>query len=89
MFAIKDAKLNAFMQPFAMSTRGQAIRAFSDQVNDAGTFSSKHPEDFTLYEIAVYNDETAAMEYDDLVTKGNPVNLANGTDFVKKFSDQS
>lgn len=57
VFAIYDSKAEAYMQPFMMQTRGQAIRSFSDLVNDGKSQLNKHPEDFTLFEIADFEDQ--------------------------------
>lgn len=56
MFTVYDSKLEAYLQPFFMASKGQAIRAFTDSVNDTTTQFNKHPEDFTLFEIGEYDD---------------------------------
>lgn len=60
-FTIYDTKLEAYMQPFFMTSKGQALRAFSDTVNDQSTQFAKHPEDFTLFEIGEYDDSNAQL----------------------------
>lgn len=61
-FAVYDHAAKAYMQPFQMQTRGQAIRGWIDAVNDPKTQFSKHPQDFVLYEIASYDDESGSFE---------------------------
>lgn len=61
MFAVYDQKAEAYMNPFVMQTKGQAIRAWSDTVNNDDTQFFKHPEDFTLFELAEYDDSTGAV----------------------------
>lgn len=60
VFTVYDSKLEAYMSPFLMQTKGQALRAFSDSVNSAESKNGfyHHPEDFTLFEIAEYDDAT-------------------------------
>jgi len=58
VFTIYDSKMEAYMQPFFMSQKGQAVRAFTDTVNDPTSQFNKHPEDFTLFEIGEYDDAT-------------------------------
>lgn len=61
IFTVYDSKAVAYMQPFFMKSTGEAIRAFQDTVNDSKTQFNHHPEDFTLFEIGVWDDEYAAI----------------------------
>lgn len=56
VFSIRDEKVGAYMQPFFSPTVGSAIRAISDVVNDVQSQFSKHPSDYVLFEIGVYDD---------------------------------
>lgn len=56
VFSLYDSKAEAYMQPFFMQGKGQAIRALSDLVADEKSQVSRHPEDFTLFEIGEYDD---------------------------------
>lgn len=58
IYTVYDSKLEAYMQPFFMQSKGQAVRAFTDSVNDQTTQFNKHPEDFTLFELGEYDDST-------------------------------
>lgn len=59
--AVKDAKLEAFLPPFTAPARGVAQRMFSDAVNNADSPFSKHPEDFALYFVGVFDDATGHL----------------------------
>ena len=61
VFAVKDIKVGAFMAPFFMRSKGEAIRAFTDFANDGQSMPSKHPEDFCLYEIGTWDDDTGSL----------------------------
>lgn len=61
-FTIFDSKVGAYMQPFFMVSTGAAIRTWGDTVNDPKTQFSKHPGDFTLFEIGSYDEETGTFE---------------------------
>lgn len=82
VFSVFDVKAEAFMQPFFMSTNGQAIRSFSDAANDAsrGQFNS-HPQDFTLFELGSFDDKNAKFEQLEV-----PVPLGTAFDFLSKSS---
>lgn len=72
VFCVRDQKTEAYMQPFFMKTKGEAIRAWSDTVSDKQTQFNKHPEDFTLFEIGEYNDDNGILiPHQALVSLGN------------------
>lgn len=77
IFAAYDSKAAAFMQPFFFQTDGMARRAFGDLINDNNTMCGKHPGDFTLFQIGVYDDAGGTLE--DVVS----VDLGNGNVFLK------
>ncbi len=78
MFAVYDAKAEAFLNPFFMPATGMAVRAFTDLVQDKRTNVGMHPDDYKLVYIADFDDHTA-----EVVPAGN-VSLGFGSDFVVK-----
>lgn len=62
IYAIYDNKADAFMQPYFAGTAGLALRIFADNVNNPDTMLNKHPNDFCLYEIGVFDDATGNIE---------------------------
>lgn len=83
IYSVYDAKLEAYMQPFFMQTRGQALRAFTDTCNDTNTQFSKHPEDFTLFELGEYDDESGL--FTNLEAK---ISLGTALELVSKVSNE-
>lgn len=79
IFAIKDRALNAFMQPFPAPTIGAAIRAFADGINDGSTPMNKHPDDYDLWHISSWNDNTG--KYTEL--EQGPTQVAIGKNMVR------
>lgn len=78
--AIYDTQAKVYASPFYMNTKGEAVRAFSDAVNDAQMGSlNKHPQDFLLFCIGEWDDNTGK-----LVSYSPPERLALGSDFVRK-----
>ena len=61
MFAIRDLKAQAFLQPFFSSANGSALRALGDAVADGKSPLALHPEDYMLYEVATFDDATAEI----------------------------
>lgn len=78
IFSIYDSKVEAFMQPFFMASKGAALRAFTELVNDKTTTISKNPEDYTLFEIGSFDD--ANGQVDKVIT---PVSLGIAIEFIK------
>lgn len=62
IFAIRDKKAEAFLQPFFAPTDGAATRSFCDAVGDKASQFCKHPEDYYLSVIGVYDDATGRIE---------------------------
>lgn len=61
IFSVYDSKAEAYMQPFFMLTKGSALRAWTDTINDPQTQFFKHPTDFTLFEIGEYDDSSGKL----------------------------
>lgn len=66
LFAIYDQAAKVYMRPYPAPSTGEAIRDFIDQVNEKGTPLNKHPEDYSLWEVGVFDDQDAT------ITSANP-----------------
>lgn len=64
IFAVRDRASDTFGNPMFVPSRGQAIRSFADEVNRVSSENilSQHPEDFDLYELGFYDDDTALFD---------------------------
>ena len=71
--AIRDRAADAFQQPFYVPALGQAIRAFQDGINKDEQMM-KHPDDFDLYHLGYYDDQTGQFANLD----GGPKQIAIG-----------
>jgi hypothetical protein len=56
IFAVRDAKAEAYQQPFFSHSKGAAIRAVADYANEEGTPLNKHPEDYMLFHIGAWSE---------------------------------
>lgn len=79
IFSVFDEKACIFGQPFFLPHNGVALRSFSDLVQDNQTNVCRHPEDFKLYCLGSYDDNSGG-----LISVAQPEFLANATDFVKQ-----
>lgn len=64
LVSVKDTAAQAFMRPFFVPTVAVALRAFRDEVNkqDSNDDLARHPEDFELYELALFDDSNGQLE---------------------------
>lgn len=58
-FAVYDKVAEMYMQPFRSSNKLKALQGFKDVANDPKSNIHKHPEEYQLYEIGTFNEETA------------------------------
>lgn len=72
LVAIKDAKIGCFARPVPVVNEATAVRAFTDAVNDRSTEYFKHPEDYTIWALATFDDQTGLFKNYDV-----PLQLAN------------
>ena len=68
MFTVFDQKAECYLQPFYAHTTGAAIRMFEDTCSNKEHQFHKHAEDFTLFEIGVFDDSSAEILLSDTKT---------------------
>lgn len=78
LVAVRDKKAKFYHPPYAVPTKGMAIRGFGDAVLKGNSDLSAHPEDFTIFKVGEYDQLTG------LVSSCNPVSIACGLDFTDK-----
>jgi len=61
IFSIRDSKTETFGQPFYQHTHAEAERNFSKLVKDDKSTINSFPEDFDLYYLGTYNDQTGLI----------------------------
>lgn len=81
--SVRDSAVNAFMQPIFVRAVGEAVRSFADEVNRPESPMFKHPDDYELYEIGVFDDSNGSV-----TMLPEPRSLARGKDF-KEVSNAS
>lgn len=58
LFTVYDSKVGAYLAPFVMRTKAEAMRVFGDTANDPSSGFYKHPEDYTLFCIGGFDETT-------------------------------
>lgn len=76
--SVRDRAIDTFGQPVFVASLGGAIRSFGDEIKrvDPNNNMNKHPEDYDLFHIGEYDDETAEF------FPQRPTQIAVGKDYV-------
>lgn len=61
MYSVRDSKSNAFNPPFYAINEETGLRSFAQLVLDPAQTVSKFPEDFDLYHVGDYDDESGKI----------------------------
>ena len=77
VFSVRDEKANSFGQPFFAVNDNIARRMFSDLVEDPKSMVARHPDDFKLYSLGEFDDNSG-----ELSPLAQPEFLAHGVDFI-------
>lgn len=61
IYTIFDQASETYMRPFFSHADGQAKRSFSDVANDPDHEIGKHPKDYSLWHIGIFDDNKAEI----------------------------
>ncbi len=61
MFTVFDSAAGAYLPPFVLPAEAMAVRVFSDCVNSSDHQFGKHPSDYTLFELGVWDDSAGVV----------------------------
>lgn len=62
VFTIFDDKAKAFLPPFYMPLKPMALRTFTNCVNDPTHAFCANPEDYTLFYLGIFDNESGRLE---------------------------
>jgi len=68
MFSVYDSKAGAYTQPFYAVNSRVAVRMFTELANDPKHTFGMHPEDFTLFELGSFDDQSGRIDQLDVKT---------------------
>ena len=77
--SVFDSAVQAFMRPMFVPRIAAGVRAFTDEVNRAGSEINNHPEDYAFYHLGVFDDEFGKFEVLE-----SPVLIVRGKDVIAK-----
>lgn len=61
-YSIRDAKAEVFNTPFFCKTHGEAERNFLQLTKDEKSMVHQYPDDYDLYHLGTYDDQTGVMK---------------------------
>lgn len=61
LLALRDVKTGAFLAPLTATTPGEAERTYSEILRNEQSIIGKHPNDFPLYEIGKFDEQTGEV----------------------------
>lgn len=62
VYTVLDRGVKAYLPPFFCRSRGEALRSFTDAVNNREHQFFKHATDYSLWLIGRYDDDSARLE---------------------------
>ncbi len=65
IYSIFDVASKAYTRPFFLMTDVQAIRSFTDIATDREHEVGKHPEDYSVVRIGIWDDQDASLLAED------------------------
>jgi len=65
-YTLYDAKALTYSPPFYAGAHGSAARMVADLAQDPNTTVGRHPRDFTLYCVGMFNDATGTLLPNDI-----------------------
>nr|UXQ88144.1 MAG: nonstructural protein [Microvirus sp.] len=68
MYSVYDSKSESYTIPFFDYAEGRALRSFADCCQDPAHQFGKHPEDYTLFSVGIFDDNTGSLEQDAIVS---------------------
>lgn len=82
MYSLYDEGVKCYLKPFWSDHKQNAIRSFLQLVNDKSDVNnmvSNHPDQFTLFELGVFDSENGKF-----VPHDHNISLGNALEYVKK-----
>lgn len=61
IYAIRDTKINAYARPFFLQNESILERSIQDALSDPEQTITKHPEDFAVFHLGEYEEETGKI----------------------------
>lgn len=77
---VYDKKVQAHLQPFFCRTIGEAVRSFTEAVNDPSKQFGRYASDYSLYRLGEFDDNSGVFEC------GDPVMVVTALELVEDIA---
>lgn len=80
IIAVFDRGIQAYMRPFTTPHRNAALRSFTDEANREDSEICKHPEDYDLYQVGEFDENTGqitGLDRPELIARGQDLKRSN------------
>lgn len=74
--SVLDLATETYGRPFVVHHPRQAVRSFTDEVNNPESEIARHAEDYELYQLGTFDDATGQLE-------AGPLRLVRAIDLKK------
>lgn len=78
IYSIYDSKVEAYLPPVFMKSKGEFLRAFAEAANDSKSNIGRYPSDYTAFELGSFDDSNCSFELYEA-----KVSLGTALEFVK------
>ena len=78
IYSIFDNKMGTFQLPFYAHNSGHAIRTVTKALRSANSHLADFPEDYVVYEIGEFNDESGGI-----IAHNQPIHVTNVLDLAQ------
>lgn len=79
VYSIFDKAVNAYLRPFFFQADNQALRMFTDECCNADSPLSAHPEDYALFRLGTFEDNSGDLEAEEARCLGRGHELVAAT----------
>jgi hypothetical protein len=79
LYSLLDTKAECYGAPFLQKTKAEAIRGFIQAANDPETMMFKHPADYVLYELGIWNEDSG-----EILPHNEKLSIGSALDFKKE-----
>lgn len=80
VYSVYDKAVEAFMQPFFVRAKGEAVRSFMSACTDGKSQFVSHPGDYTLFHIGTFDDASGIIS----VPQAGPVRVITALECIQQ-----
>lgn len=85
LISIKDRAVDAFQPLGNVRAEGEAMRVFQDLLSNPQAPQHAHPEDYDLYLVGYFDDQTGQID----TVQGGPKKLADGKTMMEMLASKN